>query len=34
MPLPVLCRKVFLLLAEVEVLLNALKILYWLAHGT
>lgn len=32
MPLPVLCRKIFLILAEVEMPLNALKILYWLAH--
>lgn len=34
MPLPVLGRKIFLLLAEVEVPLNALKILHWLLHVT
>lgn len=34
MPLPVLCCKIFLILAEVEVPLIALKIFYWLAHAT
>lgn len=33
MPLPVLGRKIFLLLADVEDPLNALKILYWLVRG-
>lgn len=34
MSLPVLGCKIFLLLAEVEVPLNAFKILYWLVHGS
>lgn len=32
--LPVLGRKIFLLFVDVEGPLNALKILYWLVHGT